>query len=435
MSFSLPNSCAMVLIMAPRKPKTFPPVAEQLELIERGATEILVPEELVKKLEKSRRQKRPLVVKCGFDPSAPDLHLGHTVLLQKMRQFQKLGHKVVFLIGDFTGMIGDPSGKSELRKLLSRAEVQRNAKTYQAQVFKILDSKLTRIDFNSRWMEKMSASDLIELSTHYTVARMLERDDFQKRYREQNPISIREFLYPIVQGYDSVALKADVELGGSDQKFNLLVGREMQRASGQEPQVILTMPLLVGLDGVQKMSKSLGNYVGIAESPKEMFGKLMSISDDLMIRYFELLTDISNEELRQLQRDLKSGKSHPREVKARLAEEIVARYHGATSATKARSGFDLQFRDRGIPDERLAIPRSKLNPGQPWIDFLHETLPQLRLSKGELRRLIQQKAVKVFLDGKLEEGALVTDPLAPNNVTASGGLIKIGKRNWAEVTE
>lgn len=283
-------------------------VKEHLAVLTRGAVEVIPRPELEKKIERSVRTGKPLVVKCGFDPTAPDLHLGHTVILQKMRQFQQFGHDVVFLIGDFTGMIGDPSGRSEIRKLLTREVVKENAKTYEAQVFKILDAKRTKIDFNSRWMEKMTAAQLIELATHYTVARMLERDDFHKRFKAEQPISIREFLYPIVQGYDSVALKADIELGGTDQKFNLLVGREIQKAHGMEPQIILTMPLLEGLDGVQKMSKSLGNYVGITESPKEMFGKLMSIADPLMPKYFELLTDISNADLEQLKKDLASGK-------------------------------------------------------------------------------------------------------------------------------
>ncbi|TAJ76437.1 tyrosine--tRNA ligase, partial [bacterium] len=297
---------------------------EQLRVIKRGAVEILIEEELRKKLKRAR----PLRVKAGFDPTAPDLHLGHTVLIQKMKQFQDLGHEVIFLIGDFTGMIGDPSGRSETRKQLTRDEVLKNAETYKEQIFKILDPKKTVIDFNHRWMEKMDAAALVELSAKYTVARMLEREDFKQRYQKQQAISVHEFLYPLIQGYDSVILKADVELGGSDQRFNLLVGRELQREYGQEPQVVLTMPLLEGTDGVNKMSKSLNNYIGINEAPEDIFGKMMSISDDLMWRYAELLSDRDLEEVKKIRDQVVRGSVHPMDFKKSLASEMVSRFHG-----------------------------------------------------------------------------------------------------------
>jgi tyrosyl-tRNA synthetase len=325
------------------KPIKFAPVEEQLSLIERGTVEILPKNELISKLKRSYETGKPLIVKAGFDPSAPDLHVGHTVLIQKMKQFQDLGHTVVFLIGDFTGMIGDPTGKSAVRKSLTKEEVLENAKTYKAQVFKILDPDKTEVRFNSEWMEKMTASSLIELSTHYTVARMLERDDFSKRFKEQTPISIREFMYPLVQGYDSVMLKSDIELGGNDQKFNLLVGRELQKAHNMEPQVILTVPLLEGLDGVQKMSKSLNNYIGIADPAQDIFGKTMSISDALMVRYYELLSDISVKEFEQLKTHLKEGKAHPKDVKMNLAKELVKKYYDERAADTAHKNFIEQF--------------------------------------------------------------------------------------------
>ncbi len=313
-------------------------VNQQLTLIRRGAVEILPEEELAAKIKRSLATGKPLRIKAGFDPTAPDLHLGHTVLIQKLKHFQELGHQVIFLIGDFTGMIGDPSGKSETRKPLTEAEVKENAKTYERQIYKILDPEKTLVDFNSRWMKPLSAQGLIELAAKHTVARMLEREDFHQRFINHAPISIHEFLYPLVQGYDSVALRADVELGGTDQKFNLLVGRELQREYGQEPQVVLTMPLLEGLDGVQKMSKSLGNYVGIDEPPQEMFGKIMSISDILMLRYYELLSDLSVAELEHLKADLDGGALHPRLAKENLAKEIVARYHSPAAAAEEQPG-------------------------------------------------------------------------------------------------
>src|SRR5512143_460526 len=291
---------------------------EQLEIIKRGASEIIVEEDLLKKLEKSSSAGKPLRVKAGFDPTAPDIHLGHTVLLNKMRQFQELGHEVIFLIGDFTGMIGDPTGKSETRKHLTKDEVSENAKTYQAQIYKVLDPVKTKIAFNSEWMSKMTAGDMIQLAAKHTVARMLEREDFKKRYQSELPISIHEFLYPLIQGYDSVVMKADVELGGTDQKFNLLMGRELQKEYGQEPQCIVMMPLLEGLDGVNKMSKSLGNYIGIDEPAKEIFGKVMSVSDDLMLRYYDLVSAVSLDGLSDLKAHIKDGTLHPMEAKKRL---------------------------------------------------------------------------------------------------------------------
>lgn len=320
-------------------------VEEQLALIKRGADEILIEAELVEKLKRGQ----PLRIKAGFDPTAPDLHLGHTVLINKLRQFQDLGHQVVFLIGDFTGMIGDPSGKSATRPPLTREQVLENAETYKTQVFKILDPAKTEVAFNSTWMDQLSPADFIRLSSQYTVARMLERDDFSKRYTSNQPIAIHEFLYPLVQGYDSVALRADMELGGTDQKFNLLMGRELQRAYGQEPQCILTMPLLEGLDGVKKMSKSLGNYVGIQEAPGVMYNKLVSLPDSMMWRYFELLSFRSMEEIEQFKRDVERG-ANPRDIKIKLAEELVARFHGEEAAATAHRSAGNRMKDGELPE-------------------------------------------------------------------------------------
>ncbi|MBF0291444.1 MAG: tyrosine--tRNA ligase, partial [Nitrospinae bacterium] len=319
------------------------PIEEQLDIIRRGAVEVIDEAELKKKLERSVATKTPLKVKAGFDPTAPDLHLGHTVLLMKLKQFQELGHRVIFIIGDFTASIGDPSGKSETRPPLSREQVEKNAETYKQQVFKILDREKTETVFNNDWIGRMTPADIISLSAKYTVARMLERDDFSKRYRDGRPIFIHEFMYPLLQGYDSVHLKADIEIGGTDQKFNLLVGRDLQRDHGQEPQVVITMPLLEGTDGVQKMSKSYGNYIGINEPPKDMFGKVMSISDTLMIRYHELLSDITAVELERLKEDLASGAAHPKAVKMRLGKELVSRYHSKEAAEEAAGEFDRVF--------------------------------------------------------------------------------------------
>jgi tyrosyl-tRNA synthetase len=363
----------------------------QLEQIKRGAVDVLPEEELVAKLKRGR----PLRVKAGFDPTAPDLHLGHTVLIQKMKQFQDLGHEVIFLIGDFTGMIGDPTGKSETRRQLSRAEVAKNAETYKEQIFKILDPAKTVMEFNHRWMEKMDAAALIELAAKYTVARMLERDDFKQRYQKQQSISIHEFLYPLIQGYDSVALNADVELGGTDQRFNLLMGRELQREYGQEAQVVLTMPLLEGLDGVNKMSKSLGNYIGISEPPEDMFGKTMSISDDLMWRYYELLSDRPLGEIQALKSRVGSGSVHPMEAKKSLAAELVRRFHGAAAAAAAQDYFSEKFQKRSAPTE---IRQRFSTPAPIWICRLIVDL-KFAKSTSDARRLIAQGAVRV--DGQV----------------------------------
>ncbi len=363
---------------------------EQLRIIRRGAVEILVEEELLKKLERGT----PLRVKAGFDPTAPDLHLGHTVLIQKMKQFQDLGHEVFFLIGDFTGMIGDPSGRSETRRQLSREEVLKNAETYKGQIFKVLDPKKTVVEFNSEWMGGMDAAALVELSAKYTVARMLEREDFKLRYQKQQAISIHEFLYPLIQGYDSVVLKADVELGGTDQRFNLLVGRELQREYGQEPQVILTMPLLEGTDGINKMSKSLNNYIGINEPPEEIFGKMMSISDELMWRYAELLSSRDLDEIKRSRQDVASGATHPMEFKKSLAYEIVSRFHGREAADTARDYFETRHQKRSVPKN---IRKQFAPPDRIWICQLLVDLGFAK-SKGEAKRLVAQRAVKV--DGK-----------------------------------
>ena len=359
----------------------------QLEIFRRGSVEIVNEEELLFKLSKNR----PLKVKAGFDPTAPDLHLGHTVLIQKMKHFQEMGHKVVFLIGDFTGMIGDPSGKSETRKQLSREEVRKNSETYKQQIFKILDPKKTVVEFNSSWMEKLNAAGVIELSAKYRVARMLEREDFKQRYHNQQPIGIHEFLYPLIQGYDSVMLKADVELGGTDQRFNLLVGRELQRDYGQDPQVVLTMPLLEGTDGVKKMSKTLNNHIGISEPPEEIFGKLMSISDELMWRYYELLSDTSLEEIGGLKDQVVQGSAHPMEVKKSLAYEIVKRFHSEKDAQTAQKYFETRHQKRKVPKDI----RKRFSPSERMaICQLLVDLGFVR-SKGEARRLITQRAVRV----------------------------------------
>lgn len=398
-------------------------VAEQMEIIKRGAVEILVEKDLVEKLENSLKTGVPLKIKAGFDPTAPDLHLGHTVLLHKMRQFQKLGHEVYFLIGDFTGMIGDPTGKSETRKVLTREDVLKNAETYKEQVFKILDPKLTKVVFNSEWLGKLSASDMIALASKYTVARMLEREDFSNRFANQLPISIHEFMYPLVQGYDSVALKADVELGGTDQKFNLLVGRELQREWGQAPQTVITMPLLEGLDGVNKMSKSLGNYIGINEPADEIYGKIMSVSDELMLRYYELLSDLSLAELDSLKAELKDGAVHPMAVKKQLAREMVGRYHGVEAAAQADENFIKRFRDNETPEE---MPEFTLAAGEGKVQ-LCKVLAESGLTKSnsEGRRSIQGGGVKV-------NGEKIADESL--EIACRGEyVIQVGKRRFAKV--
>ena len=389
-----------------------------LDVFKRGASELLAEAELVEKL----RQNRPLRIKAGFDPTAPDLHLGHTVVLNKMRQIQDLGHHVVFLIGDFTGMIGDPSGKNTTRPPLSREAVLANAETYKAQVFKILDAEKTEVAFNSTWMGKMDSADLIKLAATHTVARMLERDDFSKRYAGNQPIAIHEFLYPLVQGYDSVALKTDVELGGTDQKFNLLVGRELQKHFGQSPQCVLMMPLLEGLDGINKMSKSLGNYIGINESPEQIFGKLMSISDVLMWRYLELLSFKPISTLRQWKTEVESGKN-PRDVKVTLAQEIVARFHSSAAAEQALADFEARFKQNVIPDD---LPESLIPCGSSGIGIA-QLLKQAGLtpSTSEALRMIDQGGVKI-------DGEKVSDPslVLPKGTEA---VFQVGKRKFARV--
>jgi len=393
-------------------------VAEQLAELRRGAEEILIESELAERL----AEGRPLRIKAGFDPTAPDLHLGHTVLLNKMRRFQEFGHEVIFLIGDFTGMIGDPSGKSATRPPLTREEVEANAKTYAEQVYKILDPERTRLEMNSRWMSKMDAVGLIELAAKYTVARMLERDDFKKRFESGRPISIHEFLYPLVQGYDSVALRADVELGGTDQKFNLLVGRHLQQSFGQKPQIVLTMPLLEGLDGVNKMSKSLGNYVGITDPPDEMFGKLMSISDELMWRYFDLLSFRSLEEIERLRVDVREGRN-PRDVKVLLAKEIVERFHGAESAERAHRRFDEVHRNRAVPDD-LEIEKIVIDGGELGIAHVLKRAG-LASSTSEAFRLIDQGAVR--LDGERVGDRALSVRAGETH------LYQVGKRRFARI--
>jgi len=400
------------------------PAREQLEIIKRGAVEIIVEADLLKKLDKSAASGNPLRVKAGFDPTAPDIHVGHTVLLNKMRQFQELGHEVIFLIGDFTGMIGDPTGKSETRKHLTREEVVENAKTYQTQIFKVLDPAKTRIAFNSEWMSKMSAVDVIQLAAKLTVARMLERDDFRKRYEAQLPISIHEFLYPLIQGYDSVVLKADVELGGTDQKFNLLVGRELQKEYGQEPQSIVMMPLLEGLDGVNKMSKSLGNYIGINEPAKEIFGKVMSVSDSLMLRYYELVSAVSLDELARLKADIQSGTLHPMEAKKRLAAELADRFCGKDEGAKARAEFEKVFSNKDMPSK---IPSFEIVfEGEKMKLAKIMALAGVAKSNSEARRLIQQGAVEV--DQQPVKDVDVELPSTGKHI------LRVGKKRFVQVS-
>ncbi len=398
---------------------SMPSIEEALQLIKRGCDELLLESELIEKL----KTGRPLRVKAGFDPTAPDLHLGHTVLINKLRQFQDLGHEVMFLIGDFTGMIGDPTGKNATRKPLSRDEVIENARTYEQQIFKILDPEKTLVMFNSSWMGQMDAAGLIQLAARYTVARMLERDDFSKRYHCGQPIAIHEFLYPLIQGYDSVAMKADVELGGTDQKFNLLVGRELQKHYGQAPQVVITMPILEGLDGVQKMSKSLGNYIGISEPPNEMFGKLMSISDTLMWRYIELLSFQPHEVVRQWRREVEEGRN-PRDIKVAFAKEIVARFHGAAAADAALADFEARFAHGAMPEDMPEIQLTAPPGGLP----IAQLLKQAGLVPSTSEALRQIAAGGARLDGhKITDKALVV----PAGATV---VAQVGKRRFARVT-
>ena len=392
---------------------------EQLRIIKRGTVDIVREEELLERLRESYKKGVPLRVKVGFDPTAPDLHLGHTVVMQKMRQFQQLGHHVIFLIGDFTAMIGDPTGRKETRKALSKEEVLKNAETYKKQVFKILDPEKTEIAFNSTWMEPMTVSEFIKLAAKYTVSRMLEREDFRKRLENNLPISIHEFLYPLIQAYDSVVLKADVEMGGQDQIFNLLVGRDIQREYGQRPQIVITVPLLEGLDGVQKMSKSFGNYVGIDEPPEEMYGKLMSISDELMIRYYELLSDISLEEFEALKRGIKDGSINPKDAKKRLAREIVQRFHGEEAAKRAEEHFERVFERKELPED---IELYQIKSEEPiWICKAMAEAGLVK-SSSEGKRLIKGGGVKV--DGKrVEDEGMTLEP-------GKEYLIQVGKRRF-----
>jgi tyrosyl-tRNA synthetase len=398
---------------------------KQLEIIKRGTVEIVPEAELIDKLKSSIESNRPLTIKLGLDPTAPDIHLGHTVVLQKLRQFQDLGHQVILILGDFTARIGDPTGKSETRKQLTEEQVMANAKTYERQIFKILDPEKTRVAFNSQWLAPLNFVQVIELAAKYTLARMLERDDFHKRFKENLPISIHELFYPLMQGYDSVALKADVELGGTDQKFNLLMGRTLQKEYGQKQQVALMMPILEGLDGINKMSKSLGNYIGIDEAPREMYGKTMSLPDEMMLRYFELVTAVPLEELRAIETSLKNDSLHPRDVKMRLAREIVTQYHNSEQAKAAEEEFKRMFQQKDLPDE---IPEFR-----PTEDMLDEVwLPKLIVAAGsanstsEARRLIVQGGVKV--DGsKIDDPNLIINPSA-------GMIIQVGKRKFFKIT-
>lgn len=400
-------------------------VAEQVSELRRGTVDIIPEDELVSKLQRAHETGTPLRIKLGMDPTAPDLHLGHSIVLRKMRQFQDLGHTVIFLIGSFTAMIGDPSGRSVTRPPLSFEQIEANAETYKRQVFRILDPEKSVIDYNSRWLGTLSSQDWIRLAAKVTVAQILERDDFQKRLQAGVPISLHELLYPIAQAYDSVALKADVELGGADQKFNLLVGRALQREYGQEPQVVITVPLLEGTDGVQKMSKSYGNYIGIAEEPREIYGKTMSISDDLMWRYYELLSDLSLAKVEELKNGCASGQINPRDAKARLARELVARFHSESAAASAEQQFDRVFREHRLPDQIEPFVWEE-GPGEPE---LARVIFSARLADSirEARRLIQQGAVQV-------QGERVTDAkscvrLDPGKPT----LIQVGKRKFVEV--
>ena len=391
---------------------------DQMAELERGAHEVLIGAELMRKLKRGV----PLRVKAGFDPTAPDLHLGHTVLLNKMRQFQQLGHEVTFLIGDFTGLIGDPSGRDVTRPPLTPEEIQANAGSYQAQVFKILDRGRTRIEFNSRWLSALTAADVVKLAAHYTVARMLERDDFSKRYKSGQPISIHEFLYPLAQGYDSVAMRADVELGGTDQKFNLLVGRTLQEAYGQEPQVVITTPLLEGTDGLKKMSKSLGNYIGITEEADAMFGKLMSISDELMWRYFELLSFRPLAEIAALRSEAAGGRN-PRDIKLELARELVARFHDAAAAARAQRNFTARVSDRTVPDDLPVTVIHVDGAGLRVANLLKEA--GLTASTSEANRKIEEGAVKI-------DGARVTDRALTLGAGAEH-VFQVGSRRFARL--
>ena len=392
---------------------------ENLNLIKRGIDELISEEELLAKLQ----SKKPLIVKAGFDPTAPDLHLGHTVLINKLRHFQQLGHQIIFLIGDFTGMIGDPSGKNKTRPALDEAEIKENAKSYKKQVFKILDPKLTDVRFNSEWSNKLGAEGIIKLASQYNLARMLERDDFNKRYKSNQTIALHEFLYPLIQANDSIALKADVELGGTDQKFNLLVGRELQRSYGQEPQVVITVPILEGLDGKNKMSKSLDNYVGIDEAPNEMFGKIMSISDELMWRWFDLLSFKTTEEINKLKADQTNGKN-PRDIKIELAKELIARFHNKESADLAEINFINQFQRKNIPDDIEEVSITISESSIPLTNLLKES--GMTSSASEAIRMIKQGAVRIN-EEKITDIKHIID-------SGSSAIYQVGKRKFKKIT-
>ncbi|WP_018130769.1 tyrosine--tRNA ligase [Effusibacillus pohliae] len=402
-------------------PKIEAEVQRQLSVIRLGTAEIVPEDELVKKLRRSIETNRPLVVKLGVDPSGADLTLGHTVVLNKMRQLQKLGHRVQLLIGDFTGMIGDPTGKLETRKQLTREQVLENAKTYADQAFKVLDPEKTEILYNSAWLGRLTFADVVRLASTMTVARMLEREDFQKRFANNQPIALHEFLYPLMQGYDSVAMQADIELGGTDQKFNLLMGRMLQKEFGQEQQVAIMMPILEGIDGVQKMSKSLGNYIGIHEPPKEQYGKTMSIPDELMLKYFQLVTDVPPDEIERMRTGLADGSLHPRDVKMRLAREIVTRFHGSEAAQAAEDHFKTVFQQGAIPEE---VPEIRLQPGDYWIVKLL-TDAKLCATNGEARRMIQQGGVRI--------NSQKIDDVDARIELEDGMILQVGKRKFAKI--
>ncbi len=391
---------------------------EQLPYLLKGVEEVITEEDLLKKLERSYKENKPLIVKAGFDPTAPDLHLGHTVLIRKLKHFQEMGHTVVFLIGDFTAMIGDPSGRKVTRPALSREQIQRNAETYRRQIFKLLDPEKTVIDFNSRWLGKLSSYDLLRLASKYTVARLIERDDFQKRLKEGSPIGVHELLYPLLQAYDSVALKADVEFGGTDQKFNLLVGRDIQKEYGQEPQVAILVPILEGLDGKEKMSKSLGNYVAIEDPPDEMFGKIMSISDELMWRYYMLLTDLSEEEIEKMKKDVEEGRLHPKQAKMRLASMIVKDFWGEEAARKAAEEFERVFARKELPSD---MPLIEVEKGRLLSEVVVEN--SILPSKSEFKRMVKQGGV--YWDGRRVEDV--------NFRIEREGVLKIGKRKFYKI--
>lgn len=414
------------------------PVEQQMTLLTRGCVDIVTPEELKERIEASYRTGKPLIVKAGFDPTAPDLHLGHTVLLRKMRHFQQCGHRVVFLIGDFTGLIGDPTGRSVLRKPMTREEIEENARTYREQVFKILDPETTVVDFNSRWLSKLDFEAIIRLCARFTVSRLLEREDFRQRLEQQQGLYVHELLYPIMQAYDSVALEADVELGGQDQLLNLLLGRDLQRSLGQPPQIAMTVPLLEGIDGVEKMSKSLGNYVGINEPPDTMFGKLMSISDELMWRYYELLTDVPLEEIEEMKEQANEGRINPRDCKLKLAEMIVAEYHGLESAEQAKERFIAVFSKQQLPDDIPVTTRPVPKESISLSTLLVEE--NLAPSKSEAKRLIRSGAVMLarLAPGQtirtIHQLERVTDPALTLNISTPCKLvIKVGKRRFKEI--